>query len=64
MAPGTQKRPRLQALVNELDRTVTLLEWTCGRTADQVRDHHLLRGALSDQRLGKEKGATEMSKDR
>lgn len=50
MAPGTQKRPRLQALVNELDRTVTLLEQTCGRTADQVRDYHLLRGALDKQR--------------
>lgn len=61
MAPGTQKRPRLQALVNELDRTVTLLEQTCGRTADEVRDHHLLRGALSGQQPGKEKGATEMS---
>ncbi|MDR6219213.1 HD domain-containing protein [Deinococcus soli (ex Cha et al. 2016)] len=35
-APGAQGRPRLQALVAELDRTVTALEQACGVRAEDV----------------------------
>lgn len=46
-APGGQDRPRLRALFDELDRTVTALEQACGVTATEVRECKLLRGALS-----------------
>lgn len=47
VAPGGTSRPRLRALFDELDRTVTALEQACGVTADQVREYALLREALA-----------------
>jgi hypothetical protein len=41
------QRPRLQALFAELERTVAALETACGLSADQTRQHPLLRAVPS-----------------
>ncbi|MGY2895913.1 HD domain-containing protein [Deinococcus sp. UYEF24] len=41
--PDVQARPRLQALFNELEHTVTTLEAACGLKAEQVRGFPPLR---------------------
>ncbi len=42
-APGAHGQPRLQALIAELDRTVTALEQACGVQEEQVAAYPLLR---------------------
>ncbi|MDK2014147.1 MULTISPECIES: HD domain-containing protein [unclassified Deinococcus] len=47
-APGAQGQPRLQALIGELDRTVTALEQAYGVGEEHVVALPLLRDALPD----------------
>lgn len=47
MAPGSQSKPRLTELVEELARTVAALEEACGVKEDDVREYAPLRGTLT-----------------